>query len=117
MEFVRLFEGQECHVVRDADREAVLRLRRFQVLIDGGDLRRRRVLGGESVAASDHLKIRPAAKRRADVLIEGLSRASALLGPVKDGDGFHALRKSSREMLKREWPEEMNLDKARFFSP
>ena len=104
-----LLQGKMGHIVRDADRKAVQRLFRKQVLIDRGDLGRRRILGGKTVAAADDGKVGASAQSRADILIERLAGASHLLGAVKHRDGFAACRDRLKETADIEGTVQVNL--------
>ena len=86
-----LRQGQVRDVVHDADGEAVQGFVLREVRVDGGDLRRGGVLGGQTVPAADDLQVRTAAKSGADVEVQRVSGGAHLLGPVEDRDGLAGL--------------------------
>ncbi len=113
-------EAQVGHVVLDAHGEVVLGLGRRELVEDGLHHGRRELLGGQAVAAADHLgegegegALREAlAEGREDVLVQRLARGARLLGAVEDGDGLDRLRDGAEEGLHGEGPEEPDLDEA-----
>ncbi len=100
------------HIVDDADREAVKGFSLLKVREDSPDLGRRRVLGGEAVAAADHGEVRPAAERGADVEVERVAGGAHLLGAVEDRDGSDSRRQSRDKPLHIERPVEVDLNEA-----
>jgi len=92
-------QGSEAEVVVDPDGEAILGLILLEVVEHGGDLRRRGVLGAQTVPAPHHR--RPALQRLASldhIQIQGLPGGTGLFRPVQNGDLADRWRQSLQEM-------------------
>ena len=102
------------HVIVDADGEVVLRGVFFQVVINGNELARGGVLGGQAVAAADDRDVVSAG------LIEGgnnievyrLADRTGLLAAVQNGNLLDGSRDGSGEVLDRERAVQVNLHHA-----
>ena len=96
-------QGSEGDIIDDADGEAVLGLRQFQVVEHRHDVGRNDVFGAEAVATTDDDRLPFLAVERAlNVEIQRLADRSRLFGPVKHGDLFDRLGDIAEEMLQRE---------------
>ena len=104
------------HIIDDTDREAVDRILPAEVRIDRSNLGGRRILGGQAVSSSDHRKVSAAAQSSAHIEVERIAGTAHLLGPVKNGDRFHRLRKGCDKALHIERPVEMDLYEADLLS-
>ena len=84
----RLFgKRKSCHVVHDADREAVLRLFCGEVLINGKDRSRGGVLGTKAISAADDFCLSAGlAQSGNNVEVEGIAESAGLFGAVKHCD-------------------------------
>ena len=96
-------QGCEGDIVFDADREVVLRCLLLQIGEYGLDLFRRRVLGTQSIPASDNPDAASALlDDRADIRIERLTGCAGFLDAVQNGDALHGRRQCRKKMLRGE---------------
>ena len=102
------------HVIVDADGEVVLRGVFFQVVINGNELARGGVLGGQAVAAADDGDVVSACLIEGghDVEVYRLANRTGLLAAVENGDFLNRSRDCSCEMLDRERAVQVNLHHA-----
>ena len=106
----------EGDVVVDADGEVVLLLA-GHVVEDGLDLRRRRVLGAQAVAAAEDRQVQPGFQHRgADILKERLAQRTGFLGAVKDRKDPAGGRDRRGKVLQGEGAVQMNLDQTDLFA-
>ena len=109
-------ERQVRHIIDDTDREAVDRILPAEIRIDRCDLGRRCILGGQTVSSSDHRKVSTAAQSSAHIEVERIAGTAHLLGPIKNGNRFHRLRKGCDKALHIERPVEVDLYEADLLS-
>ena len=110
-------QGEEGHVVGDADGEAVFGRIELQVVEHGLDLGRVRILGGEAVASAyDQRRIRQIGKGGDHVLIQGLAGGTHLLAAVQHGDAAAGSGQGRAEALHGEGPVETDLQEAHLFA-
>ena len=109
------------HVVHDADREVVLRLRLRELVEDGLHHARRELLGREAVAAAEDERLDREGRRAAaprlderghDVEVERIADRARLLRPVEDGERLNGLRERGDERRNVERPVEPDLQDA-----
>ena len=104
-------------VVHDADGEMVLRLEGLEVVEDGLDLVRGRILRTEAVSsADDDGCVRLIVEERLDVFIHRFSEGARLLASVEHRDRLNRGRESAEEELLREGPVEMDFDESDRFT-
>ena len=100
-------------VVVDADGEVVLGRRLQQFVEDALHHGRGEFLGGQAVAAADHLLADAHFGQRGDdVAVERLAGGARLLGAVEDGDGFHGGGQRGDEGLDGERPVQADFEQA-----
>lgn len=87
-------------IVVNADREAILRRVLLELLEDGEDLVRRRVLTAEAEAAADDRRMHVGVVERClDIEVERLAEGARFLRVVEDGDFLDRLRQELEEVL------------------
>ena len=118
-------EGRVRHVVHDADREVVLRLRLRELVEHRLHHARRELLRGEPVASAENERLlgeRQRAfaprlhERGHDVEIKRIADRAGLFRPVEDGERFHGLRERREERRNVERPVEADLQDTDFLA-
>ena len=108
-----LFEGQVRHVVDDADGELVLRLILLQLVVNGEDGSRRRILGTEAVAAADDGRLDACVGQSGhNVHVQRLAQRAGLLRAVEDCDLLGGSRDSRNQLVCAERTVQADLDQA-----
>ena len=111
-----LRQRRERDIVLDADGEAIARLIRFEVFVDGRHLRWRKIFRSQSVAAADNHRPASAAKGVPDIHVQGLARRARLFGPVQHGHFTGRRRDRPPQMFDGKRPEQVDVDQADFFT-
>ena len=105
-------QGQVRNVVHDGNREVVLRAILGQVVVNGYDVRRSGVLGGQAVAAAhdDGSGLAGHVVCVDHVQIHGFADGAGFLGHVEDCDLLASLGHGSQEMLHGEGSVQVDVD-------